>query len=104
LRVVVTSQANRELLAVMERLGEENLTAALRFIQAFDETTDLLAQNPDIGIRWPGKRHEGIRYRSIRGFEVYLIFYRSSSDTLTVAHVLHGHRDLPRILDENDSA
>lgn len=88
----------------MERLGEENLTAALRFIQAFDETTDLLAQNPDIGTRWPGKRHEGIRYRSIRGFEVYLIFYRSSSDTLTVAHVLHGHRDLPRILDENDSA
>ncbi|MFC1707767.1 DDE-type integrase/transposase/recombinase [Planctomycetota bacterium] len=43
----------------------------------------------------------GIRMWSIRGFKNHLIFYRPSPEGLDVVRVLHGARDIPRILGED---
>lgn len=41
---------------------------------------------------------KGIRILPVRGFEDFLIFYLAQGDAVTVIRVLHGMRDLARIL------
>jgi toxin ParE1/3/4 len=42
----------------------------------------------------------GIRQWRIPGFEKYLIFYRPLEDGIEILRVLHGARDIRRILEQ----
>jgi len=45
-------------------------------------------------------RLSGLRQWRVKGFESYLIFYRPIPEGIEVLRVLHGARDIDRILDE----
>jgi plasmid stabilization system protein ParE len=47
-------------------------------------------------------RLEGLRVRRIDGFESLLVFYRPSDDGIEIVRVLHGARDIPKIIDSDD--
>lgn len=44
-------------------------------------------------------RLEGLRVRRVEGFEKHLIFDRETAGGIDVIRVLHGARDISRILD-----
>lgn len=79
---------------------EASLDTALRFYDATAVTFGKIAQMPGIGeVRESASpRLAGLRTWRIEGFEKHLIFYRPTADGIEIIRVLHGARDIDRIL------
>ncbi len=73
----------------------------MRFVDAVDQTFEMLARSPNIGTSIASDKHPDARYRAIRGFSVYLVFYESDAETLLILRVIHGNRDLPSVIEEH---
>jgi plasmid stabilization system protein ParE len=89
-------------------LLEGALGDANDFLDAVDESIGVLCGMPEIGapklVRNPALA--GLRSWPVKGFEDILIFYIVQSDALRVVRVLHGKRDIKKILgrEKNDEA
>jgi toxin ParE1/3/4 len=77
------------------------LEAATRFLDAVDESIEAICKRPHIGAPKPLKNPilSGLRSWAVKGFEDVLIFYVVRPDALRVVRVLHGRRDIQRILE-----
>jgi len=79
---------------------QDTSEAAFRFVDAVEESVKQLVKMPHMGtpreIRNPAL--QGLRVWPIRGFDEFLIFYLVQGETLRVIRVLHGKRDIGRIL------
>lgn len=75
--------------------------AALRFLDAVDESIETLCRMPETGAPRPLKNPAltGLRFGAVKGFEDILIFYVVRDDVLRVVRVLHGRRDVQKILE-----
>jgi toxin ParE1/3/4 len=74
---------------------------AAAFLEAAYDTFEFLAANPGLGRPRPEFGHEGVRSWRVDGFRRYLIFYRQLPGKIQIWRVLHGTRDLSRILGES---
>lgn len=77
----------------------DNPEASLAFRAAVEQELELLRLHPFLG-RLRHFRNRGLRSWRVSHFEKYLIFYRPTDTALEVVRVLHGARDLQRILGE----
>jgi plasmid stabilization system protein ParE len=84
---------------------EANLQIALRFIQSLERSMDVLSRVPEIGSR---RKFRDRSLRDLRSFRVkppfsrILIFYRIKPERLEFFRLMHGARDLPERLLENE--
>ena len=95
LAVVITERARRELVSAVLYIAEDSETQALLMADKLEAACQELADN---ALRYPlVPYHEasGIRRRVVSS---YGVFYRIKADTVEVLHILHGARDLERIL------
>jgi toxin ParE1/3/4 len=78
-----------------------SLAAADRFLHALEATADRLARMPGLGARWQSDhpRLADLRVVPVSRFRKHLIFYRPTADGIELVRVLHGARDLDRLLD-----
>jgi toxin ParE1/3/4 len=60
----------------------------------------VLQENPAIGSprRFRHKKLQGIRMWPIKEFPHVLLFYLTKRDEIEIVRILHGARDLPRLL------
>ena len=74
--------------------------AALRFVDAVDESVEQLLRMPNMGAprKLKNPALKGLRFWPVKDFDEFLIFYVAQADTLRVIRVLHGKRDIARIL------
>ena len=81
---------------------EAGLGTALRFYDAANAMFEKLARTPGIGEPRPSNhpRLAGLRVWQIEGFKKHLIFYRPDGEGIAIIRVLHGARDIDRILAE----
>jgi toxin ParE1/3/4 len=86
-------------------IAEGDLDASDRFLEAAEETFNLLGTMPAIGrfSRFTQPNLVDIRQFPIKGFQNFLVFYRISDEGVDVLRVLHGSRELDAVLDEDDS-
>jgi toxin ParE1/3/4 len=101
MKSVVRPAARRDILDQFLYLIEQNVPhAAERFIDAVDETIAKLAKRPRIGAprHLKNPRLRGLRSWPVSGFEAVRIYYLASEDILRVVRVLHGKRDIDRLL------
>lgn len=86
-----------ELAAWIQR---DNSQAALRFLEQAEATFQSLADMPGLGGPFAVKnpRLAGLRCFPIKEFPNHLVFYLPIRDGVDVVRVLHGARDLPKIL------
>lgn len=98
--VLVRHKAELDALFYSQQIQESNPEAAIRFLQAIDDTIAGLALQPFKGRprRFRGKDLAHIRSWRVNGFEVYLIFYRFMGTRLEVLRVRHGAMRFPRAL------
>jgi plasmid stabilization system protein ParE len=75
--------------------------AAFRFLDAVDASVEQLLGMPEMGAPKPLNNPvlEGLRSWPVKGFEEMRIYYVVQGETLRVVRVLHGKRDLSRILE-----
>ena len=92
---VLTPAAEGDLLKIIEYLEGESLDAVLKVVDALDEAMQRLAENPGIGHVRPDLTGEHVRFWSV--FK-YLVIYRPETEPLEIVRVLHGRRDVKRIL------
>ncbi|HEX4651880.1 MAG TPA: type II toxin-antitoxin system RelE/ParE family toxin [Granulicella sp.] len=104
--VQLTPRARQDLRAIARYLRREGAGAAVvwRFRAAVERTLTLLAEHPWMGTKVAARHRElsALRAFVLRGFESYMIFYLPSERFITVLRVLHGARDLERLLTPDD--
>jgi len=91
----VSPRADTDINSIWNYVAQDNPAAADRVEQEIQEAIEKLAKNPNFGhfrddIAPP-------QYRFYRVFS-YLIIYRIEEDTLIVVRVIHGARDLPKLI------
>ncbi len=101
MKSVIRSTARQDILNQFFYLIDQNVPhVAERFIDAVDETIAKLTKRPRIGApkKLKDPRLEGLRGWPVSGFEAVRIYYLVSEDVLLVVRVLHGKRDVDRLL------
>lgn len=99
-RVYRRPAARVDVLGIFEFIADENPDAAFRFIDAVRSTEEMLLDMPlmapasVLGLQ----QFPNMRYRSVSSFDNYLIFYQPMEQGIDVVRVLHGARDLERLL------
>ena len=96
-KFVLTPAAEGDLLKILEYLEGDNPGAILKVVDALDDAMQILADNPGIGHVRPDLTHQDVRFWSV--FK-YLVIYRPDTKPLEIVRVLHGRRDVKRLLDE----
>ena len=73
---------------------------ALRFREAVRRTIQSLRQNPHVGPRYSSSnpRIQNLRSWPVAGFEAIRIYYALEEDAMHIIRILHGKRDVRRIL------
>ncbi|MBI1831100.1 type II toxin-antitoxin system RelE/ParE family toxin [Candidatus Sumerlaeota bacterium] len=102
MEIVRTSSFWRDLKGLIDYFDQVHAeAAAVRFIDAVDETIDFIADFPDLGSSWESSRprREGMRWRLVKGFENYLILYRRNQDRVYVMRVVDGRRNFDELFE-----
>ena len=94
---VLTQVAKADLLKIIEYLEGDNPSAVLKVVDALDDAMQLLADNPGMGHFRPDLTPQDVRFWSV--FR-YLVIYRPDRKPLEIVRVLHGKRDVRRLLEE----
>lgn len=100
LRVEESEFVPCDLLDIVRWIHSHNPAAAVRFIEGFKTSVELLARMPDGGRPRPDLGAPTTRSWRVNGFHKYLIFYESLPDRVRLLRVLHGARDLQTELEK----
>jgi plasmid stabilization system protein ParE len=92
----LTSEARANLDDITLFIAEDSVDAALRVLDAFERAFDRLAAMPEIG-----HKRDDLTTRPVKFWNVYsyLVVYDPASTPLTIIAILHGARDVERLLD-----
>src|SRR5262245_48667343 len=95
-RFEITPSAQNDLFEIEDFIARDSPTAARRVILELQSGMQKLAKMPHIGHR--RKDIKDPRYRFWNVYS-YLIVYDPEASPLRIIRVVHGHRDLPKLLD-----
>ena len=89
--------------AIDYSIGEGGETLALRLVDDLERALDLIARYPAAGSPRLGYELQlpGVRSRALQGFP-YLVVYVEQEDFVDIWRVLHGRRDVPAWLLEQE--
>src|SRR4051795_9744876 len=103
-QLIQRESARRDILAIVDRISDDNPSAAAAVYEAYEYSLELLKTTPDMGRPYhslnPQLAH--IRVWPIHRFHNYLIFYRHIGEMIEVLHIWHGARDIPALLVDLD--
>jgi toxin ParE1/3/4 len=104
LRVVWRRIAELEVVDAAVYIAADNPSAAVRFMDAVDETVQSLVEMPGAGRprEFDHPALAGMRSRQVKDFENYLVFYRPTDAGIEVLRVLHGARDIDAIFQDEE--
>lgn len=106
MKLVVRPAARRDvLLQIAHYMDEFAFSAAERFAAAAERAMEQVRKRPGIGTprTLANPRLEGLRSWPIPGFEDFRIYYLQPERNLVrIVRILHGKRDLARILTEEE--
>jgi toxin ParE1/3/4 len=103
-KLLQRASARRNILAIVDRIADDNPSAAAAVYEAYESSLERLKQTPDMGRLYgsPDPRLAHIRVWPIHRFHNYLIFYRHMNETVEVLHIWHGARDISALLADLD--
>ena len=80
-------------------IAEDNLDAALRFLDSIEATVELLCQFPEAGgtISIARPEVEGLRAKLVNGFSNYVILYIATGETIDILRVIRGGQELDQV-------
>lgn len=102
MKLVIRPAAKQDILRQFQYLlNKDAPEAAVRFLEVVDRTLLKLSHQPRLGApkRFKNLRLAGLRRWPVAGFEVVGIYYLLTKDILRVVRVLHGKRDIDRVLE-----
>jgi len=99
-RFVVRPKARRDIRDIADYIAADSLEASDRFIDEVYRTFELLAKMPHMGSarRFRREALKGLRLWRVPQFAKYIIVYRPAPSGVEVSRVLHGARNVERLL------
>jgi plasmid stabilization system protein ParE len=94
---VLTPAAEGDILGILDYIGRENPPAAVRVREALLDAMRQLAERPGIGHTRADLADEIVRFWPVFS---YLVIYRPDVNPIQIVRVLHGKRDVRRLLEE----
>jgi plasmid stabilization system protein ParE len=94
-RFIFTEEAEAQLLEILDHLGDDSESAAVRVRDAVYDAVGKLAESPGIGHRRQDLTDRPLKFWSVFS---YLVAYDPESRPLTIIAVLHGARDVEKLL------
>jgi plasmid stabilization system protein ParE len=94
---VLTPAAEGDILDILEYIERENPAAATRVFEALRDAMRLIAERPAVGHTRKDLADEGVRFWPVFS---YLVIYRPDTSPVQIVRVLHGKRDVRRLLEE----
>jgi plasmid stabilization system protein ParE len=81
------------------RIAEDNIGAALRFLDAVEATVEMLCLFPEAGGAVPTNLVDanGLRAKLVNGFGNYVVLYFITIETIDIARVIRGGQELDQI-------
>lgn len=97
-RVTRRPLAAVDILDIWDRIADDSVAQADRWIDRLDEALDLLATQPLMG------RARNELAANVRSFPFgsYVVFYAPIEDGIDVVRVLHGARDIDAVFRESE--
>ena len=97
-------QVQQDIIDIYTYIGQRNSDAAERVVDAIEGSIASLKEFPGIGSVWSANdpRLSGMRVVPVSPYRNYLIFFRPIEDLVEIYRVVHGARNLDRIVDEID--
>ena len=101
----ITPRAQRDLEEMAYHIALDSVDAALRFEKAAIETAVNLLEFPEACrvIDLQAGQELGLRKRSVSGFPNHLIFYTINEKAVIIQRFIHGARELPAALRDEES-
>lgn len=102
-RVLIRDRAYEDLGEISAYLCRTSRALAERFLDAADGTFGDLAKKPGLGspCSFTHPFLAELRHWRVSGFKNYLVFYAPVKDGVRIYRVLHGARDVERVLAED---
>ena len=99
-RATYSPLARDDIDGIAAYIATDNPEAARRLVLAVEETVNRLIGFPGLGAVYPHPAHPKLRAKLVNGFRNYIVFYLPNENGIHVVRVLHGARDIPRVLAE----
>ena len=101
-RFLLRATAVNDLDELATCIQKDSPQAAIRFLEAAQETFAVLARTPALGGLFESRNphFSGMRTWQVKGFRNILIFYRPVAGVVEIIRVLHGARDLAALFVE----
>jgi len=90
-----TLNAVHDLDEIVDYISEDNLVAAFTWLGQIESLFESLAMQPELGQRTTTRRFKDTRRH---GSGNYVVYYRPIANGIEILRVLHGARDLGRLL------
>jgi toxin ParE1/3/4 len=92
--------ASSDIDELTDHIAQDNLDAAIRFLDSLRNTLELIGGQPGMGaLRYAHlPLLEGLRVLAVFDFGNHLVFYIERSSHVDVLRVLHSARDIPLAL------
>ena len=97
--VRLLSIAEQDLQDLVSYMAAENVTAALTLAGRIEKDLLALSSHPYLGKMPNDEKVARLGYR-VLVVENYLIFYKVKGKTVLVHRIVHGARDVPRLLED----
>ncbi len=95
---VLTPLAKADIFDIWAYIAENSETAADRVEQAIYEACGFLAQGPLRGHTRPDLTPRPLRFWTLSRYPNYTVVYRPDTAPLQIIAVLHGKRNIPRVI------
>jgi len=94
--VTKSSSAERDFVSLLQYFGAIDDALASRFSEAYDDTIEMIADFPDLGMPWESKRkrYQNLRWRNVEDFENYIVVYSRNESRVRIVRLLDARRDL----------
>lgn len=91
-KIFITPAAENDLINIWNYIARDNPEAADRTFQAAEETLELLAEMPGIGVSYwtTHPKLKGLKFFPVKKFSNYIVYYRESTVGIEVVRVLHA--------------
>ncbi len=102
-RILIRPRAAQDIVDQAVYIADNNVDAATRFIDSVELTLQVLADLPHLGAKRSFEHPElaGVRMKPVQSFPMHLLFYRELEGGIELIRLLHAHRDIPDVLNED---